>query len=59
MGKESMDIDIALDNIYGLEFAKHLNAKLYPDGRDKIGLIIANPDKSKHLETATIKVHGV
>jgi hypothetical protein len=31
MGKESADIDIALDNIYGEELAQLLNDKLYPD----------------------------
>lgn len=30
MGKDSIDIDIALDNMYGQEFAKLLNDKLYP-----------------------------
>ena len=53
-----MDIDIALDNIYGQEYVKYLNDKLYP-GKDKYGVIKANSEKSKHLETATIKVHGI
>ena len=36
-----------------------LNEKLYPLGEKKFGIIKSNSDKSKHLETATIKVHGV
>lgn len=32
MGKESQDIDIALDDMFGEEFAKMLNEKLHPDG---------------------------
>ena len=59
MGKESHDIDIALDDMFGEEFAKLLNDKLYPDGKKKFGVIKSNSEKSKHLETATIKVHEV
>jgi tRNA nucleotidyltransferase (CCA-adding enzyme) len=58
MGKQSNDIDIALDDMYGEEFAKILNEKLYPDGQKKFGVIKSNSEKSKHLETATIRVHG-
>jgi tRNA nucleotidyltransferase (CCA-adding enzyme) len=59
MGRESHDIDIALDDMYGEEFAKLLNEKLYPLGAKKFGVIKSNSEKSKHLETAAIKVHGV
>ena len=41
MGKESCDIDIALDDMYGVDFAKLLGSKY--------GVIAENPDKSKHL----------
>lgn len=58
MGKESIDIDIALDDMYGEEFAKLLNEKLHPDGQKKFGVIKSNSEKSKHLETATLRVHG-
>ena len=60
MGRESVDIDIALDNMFGEQFALLLNEKLYPDAnKKKFGLIKANCEKSKHLETATIRVHGM
>ena len=60
MGKHSVDIDIALDDMYGEEFAKLLNDKLHPDGVKKgYGVIKSNSEKSKHLETATIRVHGM
>jgi len=53
-----VDIDIALDNMLGREFADHLNDWLLQHGRDKIsvGVVLKNPEKSKHLETATMKV---
>jgi len=43
--------------MYGGDFAKILNSKLYPEGQKKYGVIKSNSDKSKHLETAAIKVH--
>ena len=53
-----VDIDIALDDMLGREFADHLNEWLTQHGRDKIsvGVVLKNPEKSKHLETATMKV---
>lgn len=53
-----VDIDIALDDMLGREFADHLNDWLAEHGRDKIsvGVVLKNPEKSKHLETATMKV---
>jgi tRNA nucleotidyltransferase (CCA-adding enzyme) len=60
MGKESQDIDIALDDMFGAEFAQLISNKLYPGATKKMfGVIKANNEKSKHLETATIKVHGM
>jgi tRNA nucleotidyltransferase (CCA-adding enzyme) len=72
MGKESDDIDIALDDMFGEEFAEMIRQKIYQDdvAAGKIdpskqkegknyGVIKANSDKSKHLETAVIKVQGV
>lgn len=53
-----VDIDIALDDMLGREFADHLNTWLTDHGGDKIsvGVVLKNPEKSKHLETATMKV---
>lgn len=58
LGKESHDIDIALDNISGQAFANILNAYLNEIGEKTraIAVIQANPDQSKHLETANVRV---
>lgn len=53
-----VDIDIALDNMLGREFADHLNQYLTSMGEKtvSVGVVMKNPEKSKHLETATMKV---
>lgn len=53
-----VDIDIALDDMLGREFADHLNKLLSERGKETIsvGVVLKNPEKSKHLETATMKV---
>eukprot|EP00596_Hydrurales_sp_CCMP1899_P008325 CAMPEP_0119046230 /NCGR_PEP_ID=MMETSP1177-20130426/45243_1 /TAXON_ID=2985 /ORGANISM="Ochromonas sp, Strain CCMP1899" /LENGTH=662 /DNA_ID=CAMNT_0007019101 /DNA_START=210 /DNA_END=2195 /DNA_ORIENTATION=- len=55
-GKE--DVDIALDNMAGNDFAMKLNDWHRKNGfrSFKIGLIQSNPEKSKHLETATVQL---
>jgi hypothetical protein len=52
-GKE--DIDVALDNLSGVEFAQALSEwnEKKGGGGIKFGVIQQNPEKSKHLETAT------
>lgn len=57
LGKESDDIDIALDDMMGSEMVKMVNAELYP-GQEKFGIIKIDAERSKHLETGTIKVFG-
>lgn len=57
LGKESDDIDIALDDMMGSEMVKMVNAELYP-GQEKYGIIKKDAEHSKHLETGTIKVFG-
>ena len=54
------DIDIALDNQTGTEFANRVKAWLeaHGDGDVRVGTIQRNPDRSKHLETATMTVLG-
>lgn len=61
MGRTSLDIDIALDNMLGKEFGKHVNDYLRSHGQEthKVAVIVSNPEQSKHLETARMKVHGV
>eukprot|EP00559_Dactyliosolen_fragilissimus_P004824 CAMPEP_0184867300 /NCGR_PEP_ID=MMETSP0580-20130426/25894_1 /TAXON_ID=1118495 /ORGANISM="Dactyliosolen fragilissimus" /LENGTH=848 /DNA_ID=CAMNT_0027367493 /DNA_START=275 /DNA_END=2821 /DNA_ORIENTATION=+ len=53
-----VDIDIALDDMLGREFADHLNEWLSTHGRKtvSVGVVLKNPERSKHLETATMKV---
>jgi tRNA nucleotidyltransferase (CCA-adding enzyme) len=55
---QPVDIDIALDDMLGREFADHLNEFLSKRGRETVpvGVVLKNPEKSKHLETATMKV---
>ena len=55
---QPVDIDIALDDMLGREFAEHLNEYLEQVGEEthSVGVVLKNPEKSKHLETATMKV---
>ena len=64
MGKESNDIDIALDDMYGEELAEIIRNKIESenptgDGKQKkgYGVVKNNSDKSKHLEVAVIKLY--
>lgn len=60
-GKAKDDIDICLDNMTGEQFCLHLNAWARDHGQStfKFGVIQSNPDKSKHLETATLKINNL
>jgi len=62
MGKEAHDIDIAIDTMMGQEFTQQLVDYMKENGREKevggVGVIKSNPDQSKHLETATLRVMG-
>ena len=55
LGKESDDIDIALNDMKGSTLANLINEELYP-GKNKVGIIQQNVERGKNLETATIKV---
>ncbi|KAJ0401310.1 hypothetical protein ATCC90586_000817 [Pythium insidiosum] len=60
-GAESEDIDIVLDNLYGRQFAG-LITRFQRERRlplSSVGVVKANADKSKHLEVAQVKVHGL
>ena len=61
VGRESDDIDVALDTMLGKEFAEKVNAYLEAQGMETkgIGVIQSNPEQSKHLETATMRVRDV
>lgn len=60
MKLESNDVDIALDKMTGGEFAEEVQAFFEEEGMGKkrFGLSKANHDRVKHLETATMKIHG-
>eukprot|EP00887_Chlorella_sp_A99_P006656 scaffold3.g6656.t1 len=60
MGRASLDIDIALDNLLGREFAERVNDYLKAHGQEThhIAVIMSNPDQSKHLETARMRLRG-
>ncbi|KAI0560435.1 Poly A polymerase head [Gracilaria domingensis] len=57
----NVDIDIALDTMLGIEFAERINNYLddHHMPHASVGLIQKNPDQSKHLETATMRVMDV
>ncbi|KAL8831449.1 MAG: hypothetical protein Q9191_000860 [Dirinaria sp. TL-2023a] len=73
LGKSSDDIDVAIDNLSGYEFGlllKHFvtlpgataNEGFNKGGKSVVGALTkieANPEKSKHLETATVKIFGL
>ncbi|PRP74133.1 hypothetical protein PROFUN_06458 [Planoprotostelium fungivorum] len=61
LGRESDDIDIALDNCMGKEFAELVQAYNNTKGISTRGfsVIQSNPEQSKHLETATMKIEDV
>lgn len=57
---ECHDLDIAIDKMMGQPFAERLIAYLKSKGvaASSCGVIQSNPDRSKHLETATLAIHG-
>ena len=59
LGKDSVDIDIALDDLLGTQFAEHLRTYLQSQGQKagRIAVVQANPEKSKHLETAKVTIN--
>lgn len=61
MGRSSLDIDIALDDLMGREFADRVNEYLRAHGEEThhVAVIMSNPEQSKHLETARMKVRGI
>ncbi|KAG8378419.1 hypothetical protein BUALT_Bualt08G0135400 [Buddleja alternifolia] len=61
LGKECYDIDVALDDMLGREFCEKVNEYLSSTGEETqgIGVIQCNPDQSKHLETARMRLFDV
>ena len=60
MGIDSHDLDIAIDKMMGQKFAELFSGYLRTKGvhASSCGVIQSNPDRSKHLETATLSVNG-
>ena len=60
MGRVSEDIDIAVDDRTGEQFALMVNEylRIMGLGTHKIAVIKENPEQSKHLATATVKLLG-
>ncbi|KAE8666400.1 Polynucleotide adenylyltransferase family protein isoform 4 [Hibiscus syriacus] len=58
LGKECYDIDIALDNMLGSEFVNKVQEYLSSTGEVAQGLAVipSNPEQSKHLETARMRL---
>eukprot|EP01083_Nonionella_stella_P092673 259482_1 len=61
LGLESDDIDLSLDNMLGIDFARRMNEYLARHGMltSGVGNIKGNPNKSKNLETATFKMFDI
>lgn len=60
LGNESCDIDIALDNLPGDEFAQYLHDREKANGKmSSIGVVKENPAQSKHIRTASFRFHGL
>lgn len=61
-GTESNDIDVAIEDMAGVSFAKRLAEFLKSDKNESVRdpiTVEANPDQSKHLETAKMKIWGL
>lgn len=71
LGRVTKDIDVAVDNCTGAVFAERVShvlaARARRSGDDqsarepfsRVGVIAANPEQSKHLETATMRLCDV
>ncbi|KAK3427822.1 hypothetical protein EUGRSUZ_F03976 [Eucalyptus grandis] len=61
LGKECYDIDIALDDMLGSTFVDKVTQYLASTGEEAQGqaVIPSNPDQSKHLETARMRLYDI
>jgi tRNA nucleotidyltransferase/poly(A) polymerase/murein DD-endopeptidase MepM/ murein hydrolase activator NlpD len=62
MGKESHDIDISVDNMSGLAFARLVRDWMQEHGMPvpkDVAVVEANPEAKKSLETAILKIYGI
>eukprot|EP00918_Siedleckia_nematoides_P030708 GHVU01066509.1.p1 GENE.GHVU01066509.1~~GHVU01066509.1.p1 ORF type:complete len:673 (+),score=112.25 GHVU01066509.1:179-2020(+) len=58
LGKPCHDVDVAVDDCSGTDFAERFKSWLSGRGisTSSVGTIRKNPDQSKHLETATMRM---
>lgn len=61
LGRVNHDMDIAVDDMTGEAFARLVNEHLRATGAEThtVNVIQANPEQSKHLETATVNILGM
>ncbi|KAI6691226.1 hypothetical protein NL676_028054, partial [Syzygium grande] len=61
LGKECYDIDIAIDDMLGSTFVDKVTRYLASTGEEAQGLAVipSNPDQSKHLETARMRLYDI
>ncbi|GAB9464705.1 hypothetical protein Gpo141_00002132 [Globisporangium polare] len=61
LGRYSDDVDIVLDTLKGKQFADLINTYERDHGHKQhpVGVIKANPEQSKHLETATMQLGAI
>ncbi|CAZ79882.1 unnamed protein product [Tuber melanosporum] len=65
LGTRSVDIDVGVNNMSGYDFATRLSEYMNANRDEpsskpcRVSKIESNPEKSKHLETATAKVLGL
>lgn len=61
LGRDNKDIDIAIDNMSGADFANAVvkYMQLAGEATKNVGVIKSNPEQSKHLETATTFIYGL
>ena len=61
LGLQSADIDLGINNMTGCDFATRLFQYMEKYGLEpeRVTKIVANPEKSKHLETARMSVRGL
>ncbi|KAM7279139.1 hypothetical protein ACFE04_006273 [Oxalis oulophora] len=61
LGKDCYDIDIAIDDMSGSDFVDKVRQYLLTTGEEAQGVAVipSNPDQSKHLETARMRLCGM
>jgi len=62
IGRPTKDLDVAVSGVTGVQFATMLLSWLEKTGKKgagRLAVIQANPDQSKHLETAKVDIHGL